>query len=96
MGSNQVLFDVPLVSDCFMWFRRSGYVRLGGFCEDYFLYFEDYDLSLRTAGLARTAYVPRVQIIHFGGHGARKGFRHVALFLRSAAIFFRQHGWRWL
>ena len=92
----QVLFDVPLVSGCFMWFRRSVFSRLGGFCGDYFLYFEDYDLSLRAARFARTAYVPRVRIVHFGGNAARKGFRHMVLFLRSAVTFFNHHGWRWL
>lgn len=90
-----IYWDPPLVSGCFMLCRRDALVRVGGFHPDYFLYFEDYDLSLRLARHTRLAYVPAVRIIHLGGHAARKGSRHVGLFLRSAVIFFNRHGWRW-
>jgi GT2 family glycosyltransferase len=69
--------------------------RLGGFDPRYFLYFEDFDLSLRTPQHARIAYVPSVRIVHHGGGAARKGLRHVRLFLTSAIRFFDQHGWTW-
>lgn len=95
VGNNQVIWDVPLVSGCFMLLRRSALEQVQGFSPDYFLYFEDFDLSLRMGRVARTAYVPCVQITHFGGQAAQKGWRHIGMFLRSMMIFFNHHGWRW-
>lgn len=85
---------VPLASGCFMLARTALLARLGGFDPRYFLYFEDYDLSLRVGREAQVAYVPTARIRHHGGEAARKGWRHVAWFLRSAVRFFSRHGWR--
>jgi len=93
--SDTVLWDPPIASGCFMLCRRAALEQLGGFRPEYFLYFEDFDLSLRLAAVARLVYVPAVRVVHLGGHAARKGVRHVGLFLRAAAMFFNRHGWRW-
>ena len=93
---NEVVWDVPIVSGCFMLFRRSVLRQVQGFSSAYFLYFEDFDISLRTAQVARIAYVPTVRITHFGGQAARKGWQHITMFSRSVMIFFKQHGWKWV
>jgi len=93
--AHAVVWDVPLVSGCCMLFKGPALSRVRGFSPDYFLYFEDYDISLRVAQTARTVYVPAVRITHFGGHAAGKGWRHLQLFLCSAITFFRQHTWKW-
>ena len=85
---------VPLASGCFMLARTALFARLGGFDPGYFMYFEDYDLSLRLGREAEVAYVPQARIVHHGGAAARKGLRHVAWFVRSAWRFFARHGWR--
>jgi GT2 family glycosyltransferase len=90
-----VVYDVPLASGCFMYARTAALQDAGGFSDAYFLYFEDYDLSLRLARHARLAYVPAVRIAHFGGGAALKGSMHVRLFVASGVRFFRTHGWRW-
>jgi len=90
----KMVWDPPIISGCFMLFRCDVLQRLGGFDPAYFLYFEDFDLSLRAAKITRLAYVPSVRIVHHGGHASRKGFRHIAMFGRSALRFFRTHGWR--
>ncbi len=90
-----VCWDPPIASGCFMLCRRAALDRVGGFQPEYFLYFEDFDLSLRLGKVTRLVYVPRVRVVHLGGHAARKGVRHIGLFLRAAAIFFNRHGWRW-
>jgi GT2 family glycosyltransferase len=89
-----VLRDVPLASGCFMFARRDELAAVGGFSPDYFLYFEDYDLSMRMRRHSRIAYVNRVRIVHHGGEAAKKGRTHVRLFLASALRFFRTHGWK--
>jgi GT2 family glycosyltransferase len=93
---DEVVWDVPIVSGCFMLFRHWVLKQLGGFSSAYFLYFEDFDISLRTARVARIAYVPKVRITHFGGRAADKGWRHISLFLSSLVTFYKQHGWRWV
>ena len=37
-------------------------------------------------------YLPTMKIRHVGGNASRKGFQHVAMFIRSAARFFNKHG----
>lgn len=86
---------VVLASGCFMLIRAPALAAVGGFDEGYFLYFEDYDLSLRLAGQGELLFVPAVRIRHHGGESAAKGWRHRAWFLRSAWRFFQSHGWRW-
>jgi GT2 family glycosyltransferase len=68
--------------------------RLGGFDPRFFMYFEDYDLSLRLGRESQVAYVPSARIVHHGGEASRKGVRHIAWFVGSAWRFFARHGWR--
>ncbi len=89
------LVTVPIVSGCFMLLRRQTFEAVGGFSEKFFLYFEDFDLSIKLQQLGDLAYVPDVKIIHFGGQAAKKGIRHIFLFIRSMCLFFNRHGWRW-
>jgi len=86
--------EVPLASGCFMLVRTSALHEVGGFNPEYFLYFEDFDLSLRLRG--EIFYVPAVQIIHHGGYAAGKGREHIWLFTKSGFRFFNDHGWKWI
>jgi GT2 family glycosyltransferase len=86
---------IPLLSGSFLFCRRATIAAIGGFSDDFFLYFEDYDLSLRAAARGHLAWVPAVRITHHGGHAARKGGLHVRLFVQSAVKFFNRHGWKW-
>lgn len=88
--------DIPVVSGCFMLFRFPALRDLQGFDPDYFLYFEDFDLSLRAHRLGSLTYLPQMRITHLGGHSAKKGLRHISMFGRSALRFFSTHGWRWV
>ena len=85
---------VPLASGCFMLVRTALFKRLRGFDPRFFMYFEDYDLSLRAGREAQVVYVPAARIVHHGGDAAAKGARHVAWFLASAWRFFARHGWK--
>ena len=86
--------NVPLASGCFMLVRTALLARVGGFDPRFFMYFEDYDLSLRVGRESQVAYVPAARILHHGGDASRKGLRHVAWFVRSAWRFFARHGWK--
>lgn len=89
------LADVEIASGCFMFFRREILCAISGFSSAYFLYFEDFDISLRVGKISSIEYVPAVRVVHYGGGAARKGWRHILMFLQSAFTFFQHHGWKW-
>ena len=93
---SEIVRPVPLVSGCCMWVRRAVYDEVGGFDDSYFLYFEDFDLSLRLKAQGDLAYVSDMKIEHYGGNAARKGPKHIRMFLASSYKFFRTHGWKWI
>ena len=86
--------SIPIISGCYMLCRTEALQQLGGFDEKFFLYFEDFDLSLRMAALGKIAYVPAMRITHAGGNAAHKGWSHIKMFAQSGARFFSTHGWR--
>ncbi len=67
---------------------------INGFRDDFFMYFEDFDLSLRIGGRGRLVCVPQVKIVHHGGNAADKGGTHIRMFLRSAVTFYSRYGWK--
>ena len=93
-GDEPVL-DVPILSGACMLVKRIPIDVTGGFDPKFFLYFEDFDWSVRLARVTRTAWLPGFRAVHHGGGAARKGFDHIRLFVRSGLRFYRKHGWRW-
>jgi GT2 family glycosyltransferase len=91
---NAVFWNPPIVSGCFMFFRGTTLKNTGGFSDKYFLYFEDFDISLRSIKIASTAYVPTIRVVHAGGHASKKGRWHIKIFIQSAMTFYRTHGLR--
>ena len=100
--------DVPLASGCCMMLRTAaldgidgidgidGMDRIDGFDPTFFVYFEDYDLSLRIArgGRWHIDYLPEMKLVHYGGHAAKKSWEHVRMFGAGAIRFFNKHGWK--
>ena len=87
--------DIPILSGCCMLLRTAVFRQLQGFDEHFFLYFEDFDLSIRAARHGRLAYNPAMQIVHGGGFSSRKGLWHIRQFTWSGRKFFKKHGWKW-
>jgi GT2 family glycosyltransferase len=92
---DEVIQEVPIASGCFMFLRRAAFDAVDGFSPRFFLYFEDFDLSIRLgqAGWGIT-YLPSVIITHYGGKAAKKGVGHMRMFITSAVLFFNLHGWK--
>jgi len=95
LSRTELTDNIPIISGCCMLFRTEVLRRLDGFDPRYFLYFEDFDLSLRAHHHGSLTFVPAMRIVHLGGNSARKGLRHILMFGRSALRFFSTHGWRW-
>ena len=94
LPEDQPSVEIPLVSGCFMLGKTRALKSVNGFDDSYFLYFEDFDLSIRLSEDYKLAYLPSMKIIHYGGSAGRKGFRHIFMFLSSAFRFFNSYGWR--
>ena len=86
--------EVLLASGCCMLCRTSMLQVIQGFDERFFLYFEDYDLSLRIRQLGKIVCLPGMVVIHNGGEASRKGLKHILMFCMSAIRFFNRWGWR--
>ncbi|MDG2071011.1 MAG: glycosyltransferase [Pseudomonadales bacterium] len=93
-STTEVTKGVPLVSGCCMLLRSSAIRSIDGFNEHYFLYFEDFELSLKIAALGSVDYLPAMRIVHHGGMVSRKGLRHIGMFCKSAFTFFKHNGWK--
>ncbi|MCU7936907.1 MAG: glycosyltransferase [Candidatus Thiodiazotropha sp. (ex Dulcina madagascariensis)] len=91
----QALSKEVMASGCFMFVRHSVLDTVRGFSPDFFVYFEDFDLSIRIAKRSIIAYVPEVRIVHGGGNASKKGLKHIIMFAKSAFVFYHKHGWRW-
>lgn len=90
------IVDVAAMSGACMLLRRKAVDQTGGFDPRFFLYFEDYDWTVRLNRVTRTAYVPSFEVVHHGGGASRKGMRHVGHFMKGGWRYYRKHGWKWL
>lgn len=89
----EIHYSPLLISGCCMLVRSTIFSALGGFDPRYFLYFEDFDFSMRANSITHTVYFPKMRVIHKGGGVGRKGIRHIFHYVQSALRFFAQYGW---
>jgi GT2 family glycosyltransferase len=87
---------VDVISGCFMFCRTSALQKAGGFDPAFFLYFEDFSLSLELGKLGKLMYCPTSHIVHYGGNAGKKGLRHIVHFVASAFRFYNHYGWKLL
>lgn len=88
--------EIEIMSGCFMLCRTDALKKINGFDVSFFLYFEDFALSIELRKLGKLMYIPSMKIIHLGGHAARKGMRHIFFFISSGFRFFNKYGWKFL
>ena len=87
--------DVEAVSGAFMLMPRSAMHQVGGFDEQFFMYAEDIDLSLRFIENGyRVRYWPGAEVVHVGAGSNVSGQRPPAAnaaYFRTMAPFIRKH-----
>ena len=91
---DRVTKDVLILSGCCMLARTESLIATQGFDNDYFLYFEDFHLSLKITSFGSIDYLPQMRIVHGGGGAAKKGLSHIMMFCRSAFTFYNANGWK--
>ncbi|QCE33272.1 glycosyltransferase [Acetobacteraceae bacterium] len=94
LQNNKIIRNVPCLSGSFLLMRGEIFKKLNGFDPKFFLYFEDFDFSLRAQKITCTAILPQMRIRHFGGNASQKGNKHIFYFIQSAFQFYQKHGWQ--
>lgn len=77
------------VSGAAMFVKKETFEKVGGFDENFFMYFEDADLCrrIRMAG-GKVLYCPSVSVLHKGGQSRESLFKQKRQFFQSMAYFF--------
>jgi hypothetical protein len=86
-------FFCPSVSGCFMFFRSEALMNIKGFDEDFFLYFEDVDLSRRCATKYKNIIFCDLKIFHSWDRGGHKKLKLFLYQAKSAIKYFNKWGW---
>ncbi len=87
--------EPEFMSGALMFFRRDAFVRLRGFDERFFLYFEDCDITLRARDIGRALYVPQARVTHDWARGSHRSWKLTWVTIVSLVKLFNKHGWRW-
>ena len=89
--------EVEVLCGAFMFFRSEALLSCSGFDEDFFMYGEDIDLSVRIKKAGwKVVYLPDTRIIHFKGESSKKAsFNYIKHFYQSMSIYVGKHytGW---
>lgn len=81
--------EVDAISGSFMFFRKSVFLRLGGFDERFFMYGEDLDICWRVREIGFSVwYNPFTQIIHRKGQSSAKSLWRSRLAFYEAMVIF--------
>lgn len=87
-------FPADWVGGMFMLFRAEDYRRIGGFDEDFFLYYEDVDICTRLWKTGRRVLAcPKAQVIHDARRTSRCNLRYMRW---HASSLIRYQGKHWL
>jgi GT2 family glycosyltransferase len=89
----QLIYNTPILSGCFTLLNIKAIKEIGMYDENYFMYFEDWDLSRRMHQKYKTIYYPLVSVYHGYDSGANKSFKLFKIFIQSAFTYFNKWGW---
>lgn len=82
-------FSPDWVAGIFMVFQRDSFIRVGGFDERYFLYYEDVDLCARMRLQGYDIRLdPRASVVHAARRQSHRDLRYLWWHVRSALTYF--------
>lgn len=85
--------NIPYLSGCFMFLRKSVIEKIGIFDEGIFMYGEDTDLNRRIHRKYRTMYYPEACITHDFEKGSHKSLRLLWIHVKAAVYYLNKWGW---
>lgn len=91
---NQIMYDIPYLSGCFMFLRTETLKKVGFFDERIFMYIEDADLTRRFLQQSRTVYYPDAKVFHYFAKGSHKSWKLTWYSIHGAYVYFKKWGLR--
>jgi len=87
--------EVAVVPGSALMIRKDVFEKLGGFDENFFLYFEESDLCRRARQAGwQVFFHPKAKVIHFWSKSTPKGKKPKQIFQQSRFYYFKKHyGW---
>ncbi len=89
-----VRFPVEFCTGCFFIIRTEVFRKIGGFDEDYFLYFEDADITMKARKEGLAYYAPCARVVHFWHRETAHDKKQFMIQLKSMFIYFKKWGFR--
>lgn len=90
---NEIIYNIPYLSGCFMFLRTSVLKEVGFFDDKIFMYLEDADLTRRFLQKSVTAYYPDAHVYHHFAKLTHKKLKFKWITIQSAFIYFNKWGW---
>ena len=87
------IYEAPILSGCFTLFRTSVLKEKGLYDDEFFMYFEDWDISRRIHSDYKTIIFQQASVVHEYESGANKNKRLFKIFVKSAIHYFNKWGW---
>ncbi len=98
--NSQKMTEVDWVTGACLFIRKRLFLQLGGFDEEFFLYYEDLDLCKRAREIKKKIiFYPDFEIIHLGGKSFVKNSKQKELYFVSQDYYFKKwfgKGERWV
>ena len=90
--NNNNIYNPDWIAGMFWLIRRRDFLKMRGFSEDFFLYFEDVDFCRRIWEQGFTISInPKVIVMHDARRSSNKKIRYLILHLNSLFIYFKKY-----
>lgn len=80
--------SIENATGCFMFIRTDVLIKVGGFDDRYFMYFEDADLTRQIAQIAECVYYPDAVVNHVWGRESKRNFKLMCVHIDSMFKYF--------
>ena len=90
---DEIIYNIPYLSGCFMFFRTSILREVGFFDDNFFMYLEDADITRRFLEVSKTAYYPNATVFHHYAGLTHKNWKFKWITIKSAFVYFNKWGW---
>ncbi len=85
-------FEITNATGCFMFFRTSVFMELGGFDERFFMYLEDCDIARRVSKKYKALFYPMATVYHLWERESKKNKKLLIIHIQSIIKYFLKWG----